>query len=338
MSNLAVKTEQREILVQLHQLTKSFPLKHTIVDVLRGKPAKKLVAVDDVSLDIYKGESLGVVGESGCGKTTLAKSIVQLYKPDHGQIIFEGQDLTQFGKKKLRQACINFQMVFQDPYSALNPRMTVREIIAEALLYHKLATKSDVKEKIINLLHLVGLHDEHADRFPGEFSGGQQQRVGIARALALNPKLIVADEPVSALDVSIQAQIINLLKELQEQLQITIMFISHDLRVVRYVTQRVAVMYLGKIIEIAETETLYSQPFHPYTQILLKSNPNLDPRIRNKKPLIEGEPPSPIDLPTGCRFHQRCSVANARCQQETPELLPIAAGHYVSCFKAEKKC
>ena len=323
--------ENRPVLLQVEHLKKVFPIKQSIFEAIRRAPQRQVNAVDDVSLTIYQGENLGIVGESGCGKTTFAKSVIQLYRPDSGTVQFDGKDLMALPPRQLRRECINFQMIFQDPFSSLNPRMTVREIISEALLYHKICTKKELEQRVTETLAMVGLYEHQADRFPGEFSGGQQQRVGIARALALNPKLIIADEPVSALDVSIQAQIIDLLMELQQKFNITILFISHDLRVVRYITQRVVVMYLGKIIEVADTEELYTNPLHPYTQVLLRSNPNLDPRIRTKKPLVEGEPPSPIDLPKGCRFSPRCKFATEQCRQAPPPLTEVSPGHFAAC-------
>lgn len=332
-NNTKINTNKNTLL-HVEHLRKIFPLKQSIFDVIRRVPLRYVNAVDDVSLTIYEGENLGIVGESGCGKTTFAKTAIQLYKPDGGKVLFKGKDLIELHPRELRKECINFQMIFQDPFSSLNPRMTVREIISEALLYHKICTKEELPKRVSKTLEMVGLYEHQADRFPGEFSGGQQQRVGIARALALNPKLIIADEPVSALDVSIQAQIIDLLMELQKKFDITILFISHDLRVVRYITQRVVVMYLGKIIEIAETEELYTNPLHPYTQVLLKSNPNLDPRKRVKEAMIEGEPPSPIDLPKGCRFSPRCKYSTNKCRNEEPVLKETISGHQVACFYA----
>ena len=246
------KNCEKDILLEIENLRKYFPLKQSFFDQILQKPRRYLKAVDDVSLTIYKGENLGIVGESGCGKTTLAKTAIMLYKPDDGKVTFCGKDLMSLDTRELRKECINFQMVFQDPYSSLDPRMTVREIISEPLVYHHLCEKSELKQKVADTLSMVGLFEHQADRFPGEFSGGQQQRVGVARALALNPKLIIADEPVSALDVSIQAQIIDLLMDLQKKYGITILFISHDLRVIHYITQRVVVMYLGKIVEVAK--------------------------------------------------------------------------------------
>lgn len=323
--------QDRKILVQTNNLCKRFLIKRTLFDAIAKKPVKTLRAVDDVSIDIYVGENLGLVGESGCGKSTLARTIIRLYEPDDGKIFFNGKNLTDMNKNELRKERKNFQMIFQDPYSSLNPRMSIREILEEELTFHKVCTKKDMDRRIIELLEMVGLGKDMADRFPGEFSGGQRQRVGIARAIALNPKFIIADEPVSALDVSIQAQIINLLEELQKKLDLTILFISHDLRVVKYITHRVAVMYLGKIVELSDTDELYDNPLHPYTKVLLKASPNLDPRIREEKNLIEGDPPSPIDLPKGCRFNPRCTYASDICFQQEPKLEEKKKGHFVAC-------
>ena len=256
-------------LLEVKDLSKRFPLKHGIIDALMKKPRRYVSAVSDVSLSLNEGETLGLVGESGCGKSTLARTIIQLYKPSEGTVVFAGTELTSLQKKDLRESARNIQMIFQDPYSSLNPRMTVRTMLREELLHHKMCSKDEVNERIEELLVLVGLSPEHADRLPSAFSGGQRQRIGIARALAVKPKLIIADEPVSALDVSIQAQIINLLIDLQEKLGLSILFISHDLRVVRYISDRVAVMYLGSLVEVAETNELYDHPRHPYTEVLL---------------------------------------------------------------------
>lgn len=322
----------QEVLMYADQLYKEFPIRQSLTELAAKKPAMKVVAVDRVSLKVYQKETLGLVGESGCGKSTLGKTMIRLYEPDGGRIFFGGQEITNLSKKELRKKCVEFQMIFQDPYSSLNPRMTVGQIIGEALAAHQKCQKAELMEKAEALLRLVGLTKEQAGRYPGEFSGGQRQRVGIARALSLNPKLIIADEPVSALDVSIQAQILNLLCQLKQELGLTVLFISHDLRVVRYITDRVAVMYLGKIVELADTVELYRNPVHPYTQALMKSNPNLDPRIRKKKAEIEGEPPSPIHLPAGCRFSPRCKFAGKRCFEELPELKEVGQNHYAACF------
>lgn len=321
-----------DVVVEVNNLCTWFPVKREITDVIARKPVKYVKAVNDVSLCVYHGENLGLVGESGCGKSTLAKTIIRLYKPNSGQIKINGTDITHMNGKDLRAIRVNMQMIFQDPYSSLNPRMTIYEIIEEILKVHHVVPKEKVKERVYELLEMCGLGREVSQRYPGEFSGGQRQRVGIARALALNPSLIIADEPVSALDVSIQAQIINLLMELQKKLHLTIIFISHDLRVIRYITQRTAVMYLGKIVEMGKTEELFHKPLHPYTDILLKASPKLDPINRSKEYAIQGEVPSPIDIPEGCLFHPRCPHCTEQCKVKQPELIEVFPGHFAACY------
>lgn len=292
-----------------------------------------LKAVDDISFTINRGETLGLVGESGCGKTTAGRTILHLYKPTAGEIIFDGKLVDKSTMREYRRRA---QMVFQDPYSSLNPRKSVRATLQEVLKVHKVIEpgpdyKERLERRIFTLLDLVGMNRNSIDRLPGEFSGGQRQRIGIARALALNPSFIVADEPVSALDVSIQAQVLNLLTEIQEKQNLAFLFISHDLRVVRLISHKVAVMYLGKIIEQAPTEDLYETPHHPYTQILMKAAPVLDPTNRNREYAIEGEPPSPLHLPSGCRFNPRCPYATEECRKVQPELREVAPGCQVAC-------
>ena len=318
-------------LLEVKDLSKRFPLKHGVIDAILRKPKRYVSAVSDVSLSLNEGETLGLVGESGCGKSTLARTIIQLYKPSEGSVVFAGTELTGLQKKELRESARNIQMIFQDPYSSLNPRMTVRTMLREELLHHKMCAKSEVNARIEELLTLVGLSPEHADRLPSAFSGGQRQRIGIARALAVNPKLIIADEPVSALDVSIQAQIINLLIELQEKLGLSVLFISHDLRVVRYISDRVAVMYLGSLVEMAETNELYDHPLHPYTEVLLAAAPSMDEDAHITKTVVKGELPSPINVPKGCRFHPRCPFADEICGTEPPKLRDLGGGHIVAC-------
>jgi oligopeptide/dipeptide ABC transporter ATP-binding protein len=318
-------------LLVVSNLKKYFRLKRPILDAIARKPVQTLKAVDDISFSISKGETLGLVGESGCGKSTLARTIMRLYDPDAGSVTLEGLDISTLRGKELRDQRRRFQMVFQDPYSSLNPRMTVRDILGEVLSVHKVCPPGERDQRIYHLLRMVGMNPDIVDRYPGEFSGGQRQRIGIARALALDPAFIIADEPVSALDVSIQAQVINLLMDLQKELDLTMLFISHDLRVVRLITHRVAVMYLGKLIELAPTEELYEHPHHPYTEVLLKAAPVLDPTNRSRDYAIEGEPPSPIHLPTGCRFHPRCPHATEMCKEQQPEFRQISAGRWVAC-------
>ncbi len=321
-------------LVQVRDLSKSFVLGKSIVRQLLGRKADVLRAVHNVNLDIQPGECLGLVGESGCGKTTLGRCILRLYEPDRGQVLFKGQDFVRAGGADLRNLRSKMQVVFQDPYSSLNPRMSIRDMLAEACLVHGICKGEQVQERVASLLGIVGLEEGIADRYPHELSGGQRQRVGLARALAVNPEFIVADEPVSALDVSIQAQVINLLMELQARLNLTMLFITHDLRLVRYVSHRVAVMYLGSIVELAASDVLFARPTHPYTQALLAAAPEINPRQRAKAPAIKGEPPNPINIPPGCPFRPRCDWAIDRCAREEPQLAQTEPGHFVSCLRA----
>lgn len=298
-----------------------------------------LHAVDDVSFYIDEGRTFGLVGESGCGKTTVGRTIIRLYDADDGQVLFDGVDVHKLKGKEYKQLTRKMQMIFQDPYASLDPRKTVGAIIGEGLKIHKLCrTKQEYSERIYELLEIVGLSREHASRFPHEFSGGQRQRVGIARALAVNPKFIVCDEAISALDVSIQAQIINLLVELQEKLKLTYLFIAHDLNVVRHISDDTAVMYLGKIIEKAETNELFDNPMHPYTIGLLAAAPETDPDYEKNRPhmLMSGEVPSPINPAPVCRFASRCPYARPKCMEAEPELKDIGNNHYVACFKAQE--
>lgn len=293
-----------------------------------------LKAVDGISFDIYKGETLGLVGESGCGKSTAGRTIMRLYEPTDGELFFQGENIYSFPQKKMQDIRKNFQMIFQDPYACLNPRMTVEDIVAEPLDINKVfQKKEDRRNKVIELLELVGLGEEHAMRFPHEFSGGQRQRIGIARALALNPKFIICDEPISALDVSIQAQVVNLLKDLQDKLGLTYLFIAHDLSMVRYISDRVGVMYLGHMMELADSEELYENPLHPYTKALLSAIPIPDPKIQRSRQriMLEGDVPSPINPPEGCRFVDRCSYATKVCREKTPEFREIKENHFVAC-------
>ena len=292
-----------------------------------------LKAVDDVSFDIDKGETLGLVGESGCGKTTVGRTILRLYEPTAGQILFEGEEVT---KKNITRMRKQMQMVFQDPYSSLDPRMTVEDIIGEPLDVHHLCSgRKERREKILDLMQTVGLNAEHATRYAHEFSGGQRQRIGIARALAVNPKFIVCDEPVSALDVSIQAQVINMFEELQEKLGVAYLFIAHDLLVVHHISNRIAVMYLGKIVEIADADELNDHPIHPYTESLLSAVPIPDPNVTRarKRIVLEGDVPSPLNMPTGCPFRTRCRYATEQCAKECPPLTDRGNGHRVACWE-----
>ncbi|MBP2652255.1 MAG: oligopeptide/dipeptide transporter, ATPase subunit [Firmicutes bacterium] len=315
-----------ENLLEVRNLKKHF----TVANDFFGRPTATLKAVDDVSFSIAPGETLGLVGESGCGKSTTGRTIIGLYKPTGGEVLFNGKPLSTLAANNA--ACREIQMIFQDPYASLNPRMTVGDIVGEPLDIHGLAQGEARTKRVQELLSLVGLNAEHANRFPHEFSGGQRQRVGIARALAVNPKLIICDEPISALDVSIQAQVVNLLEKLQRELGLTYLFIAHDLAMVKYISRRVAVMYLGKIVELAETDELYSKPRHPYTQALLSAIPIPDPEVEATRERIrlEGDVPNPINPPSGCYFRTRCQYATEKCAKEQPELKELD-GHAVAC-------
>ena len=319
-------------LLEVKNLKVHFPVQHGLFGRRRGF----VKAVDDVSLSIAPGETLGLVGESGCGKTTLGRAILRLIEPNAGSIALDGEDITRLGGDALRQRRRKFQMIFQDPYGSLNPRMTVSEIIGEAIDIHDLADSSAARGARINdLLRDVGLDASHAERYPHEFSGGQRQRIGIARALAVEPKLIICDEPVSALDVSVQAQIVNLLMDLQQQRGLAYLFIAHDLAVVEHISHRVMVMYLGRAVEIAEAKKLVRAPKHPYTQALLSAVPVVDPDSKRRRIMLPGDVPSPIAPPPGCTFHPRCPVAEARCASEIPVLREVEPGHWVSCHLAK---
>ena len=318
-------------LLEVQNLKVHFPVKHGLFS--RGRASVK--AVDDVSLTIAPGETLGLVGESGCGKTTLGRAILRLIEPTAGRVLLEGEDITELGGEALRSRRRKFQMIFQDPYGSLNPRLTVSEIIGEAIDIHQLADSAAARRaRIQDLLRDVGLDPSHAERYPHEFSGGQRQRIGIARALAVEPKLIVCDEPVSALDVSVQAQIVNLLMDLQQQRGLAYLFIAHDLAVVEHISHRVMVMYLGRAVEIAEAKKLIRAPKHPYTQALLSAVPVVDPDSKRQRIMLPGDVPSPITPPSGCTFHPRCPVAEARCNIEIPALREVEPGHWVSCHLA----
>jgi oligopeptide transport system ATP-binding protein len=315
-------------LVDVKNLTKFFPVHGSFFS-----RAKTFVqAVVGVNLSIRRGETLGLVGESGCGKSTLGRLILRLEEPTAGQIFFENDDILQYGMERLRQLRRQMQIIFQDPYSSLNPRKTVGSIIMEPLVIHHIGTKKERGERVLKLMEVVGLRPEHINRYPHEFSGGQRQRIGIARALALNPKLIIADEPVSALDVSIQAQVLNLLADLQEEFHLTYLFIAHDLSVVQHISDRVAVMHLGRVAELALSEDLYRSPKHPYTQALLSANPLPDPTVERKRIILQGEVPSPIQPPPGCNFHTRCPYKFEPCDKEVPQFKEIEPNHWVACY------
>jgi oligopeptide transport system ATP-binding protein len=318
-------------LLQVQNLKVHFPVKHGVLNRAR----ESVKAVDDVSFRIEPGETLGLVGESGCGKTTLGRAIVRLVEPTAGKILFEGEDLASMNKSELRARRRKLQIIFQDPYGSLNPRMTVEDIVGEALDIHELAENKSARQKrIAELLKAVGLDPIYAQRYPHEFSGGQRQRIGIARALAVEPKLIVCDEPVSALDVSVQAQIINLLQDLQQERGIAYLFIAHDLAVVEHISRRVMVMYLGKIVELAEARTIIREPKHPYTQALISAVPVVDPDSKRQRIILPGDVPSPIHPPSGCPFHPRCPIAVERCKIEIPPFRELAPGHFAACHLA----
>ncbi len=326
-------TSQDDVLVSVRDMQMYFPVRSGIIF---QKKVADIQAVDGVSFDIHRGETLGLVGESGCGKTTTGRCILQLYKPTHGEVLFEGQDLTKLKGSQLRRFRRRMQMIFQDPYSSLDPRQNAGSIIGEPLIVHKMTnSRSEYREQVAELLSVVGLNPSMSNRFPHEFSGGQRQRIGVARALAVRPSLIVCDEPVSALDVSIQAQVINLLEDLQEQFNLTYLFIAHDLSVVRHISDRIAVMYLGKIMELADRTDLYENPLHPYTKALLSAVPIPDPVIESQREriILSGDVPSPLRPPPGCVFHTRCPIAIDECSQVVPELRNVGNEHWVSCIR-----
>jgi oligopeptide/dipeptide ABC transporter ATP-binding protein len=314
-------------LVQVRGLVKHFAVEGTD-DLVR--------AVDGVSFDILSGETLGLVGESGCGKSTVGRCLLRLYEPTAGEVFFDGTELTGASKKELQKLRREMQIIFQDPYASLNPRMSILSIVGEPLKIHGVKNRAEIRDRVADLLQKVGLDPDYMKRYPHEFSGGQRQRIGIARALALNPKLIVCDEPVSALDVSVQAQVVNLLQDLQNEFGLTYLFISHGLAVVEHISDRVAVMYLGKIVEIASAAELYARALHPYTKALLSAIPIPDPKAKRERMILTGDVPTPIDPPSGCRFRTRCPFAIEECAQAVPELREIEPGHFAACIRVER--
>ena len=319
-------------ILNVSHLSKTFPIKRNIAEIVRKKEQKYVRAVEDVTFSIRKGETLGLVGESGCGKSTLSKTLIRLYKPDDGKIMFDQYgDLALKEGAALTKARRDIQMVYQDPYSSLNPKMTIRQMFYEILSVHHICPKEEFEKKTIEILDMVGMPSYALDRYPSAFSGGQRQKIGIARALILNPALLIADEPVSALDMSIQAQIINLLMDLKAKLNLTMLFISHDLRVVQYLSDRVMVMYLGRVVEMGSAEELFQHPAHPYTQILIQAAPVIDTKHKEREYEIRGETPSPIDIPKGCAFHPRCPFATEKCRTAEPVMTEDANGRMVKC-------
>ena len=322
-------SRENEVILDVQNLKKYFPIRGGIITRTVGH----VKAVDGISFTLRHGETLGIVGESGCGKSTAGRTILRLHDITDGKVIFKGQDLAKCSKKEMREKRLQMQMVFQDPYASLNPRMTVENIIGEALLDHKLMSKTEAREKVLETMEICGLPTYYINRYPHEFSGGQQQRVGIARALAVKPEFIVCDEPISALDVSIQSQVVNMLEDMQEQMGLTYLFIAHDLSVVRHISNRIGVMYLGSLVELGESYELNRHPIHPYTQTLLSAVPVPDPKLSRtrKRIILEGDVPSPMNPPRGCRFHTRCPYATEKCSQVTPVFKEHEPGHWAAC-------
>jgi peptide/nickel transport system ATP-binding protein len=326
------ENQKSENILEVRNLRKCFPLKKTMT----GKVTQELVAVDDVSFTLKAGETLGIVGESGCGKTTLGRTILKLHKSSGGKIIFDGVDITDLKPKQMREIRKQMQIIFQDPYSSLPPRSTVGGILSEPVAVHNIVPKSEVKEYVLDLMEKCGLRDYYYERYPHEFSGGQRHRICIARALSVEPKLVICDEPVSALDVSIQAQIINLLKQLQKDMNLTYVFISHDLSVVKFISDKIGVMYLGSMVEFGTKEDIFANPLHPYTQALFSAIPQPDPDLKMNRIILKGDIPSPANPPKGCRFHTRCPYATDKCKEEVPEYKDYGNGHFVACHLLQK--
>lgn len=324
--------EQKDNILEIRNLEKKFPVRRSLLQVLKKEPAEAVHAVDGVTFSMKRGEVTGLVGESGCGKSSLAKVLMNLYPADDGDIIFEGKSIVSKKAGQKNRYGTRMQMVFQDPYASLNPRMTIRQMFYEILSVHRICDRKDREREAVRVLEMVGLGASVLDSFPGQFSGGQRQRISIARALAVHPDLLVADEAITALDVSIQAQIINLLMDLRKELNLSMLFISHDLSVVRYLSDQVVVMYLGKIMETARAEDLFEHPLHPYTQILLQATPVIGDKTLQRSKEIQGEPPSPMHVPSGCRFHTRCPYATAECEKTEPPARDFGDGHYTACW------
>jgi oligopeptide transport system ATP-binding protein len=327
-------TATSEVLLHVQDLKMHFPIYRGLL----RRQVGAVHAVDGISFDVHRGETLGLVGESGCGKSTTGRAILQLYTPTSGEVDFDGENLIELKGESLRHTRRKMQMIFQDPYASLNPRMSIAEIVGEPLIVHNIASGKEVEDRVAHLLELVKLNPAFASRYPHEFSGGQRQRIGIARALALQPSFIVCDEPISALDVSIQSQVVNLLQELQEQFNLTYLFIAHDLSMVRHISDRVAVMYLGVMVELADSNALYTNPLHPYSQALLSAVPIPDPmlELKRKRVLLEGDVPSPVNPPSGCRFRTRCPIAESVCAEKRPEFRELKPGHFVACHFADR--
>jgi peptide/nickel transport system ATP-binding protein len=319
-------------LLEVRHLSKRFAIKKSLF----GKVQKELVAVDDVSFTLKAGETLGIVGESGCGKTTMGRTVLKLHQPNGGRIIFNGEDITNYNNAEMRHLRTDMQIIFQDPYSSLPPRATVGDILSEPVKVHGIVPPNEVKDYVLDLMDKCGLRDYYYERYPHEFSGGQRQRICIARALSVKPKLVICDEPVSALDVSIQAQIINLLKDLQRSMNLTYLFISHDLSVVKFLSDKVGVMYLGAMVELGEKKDIFANPLHPYTKALFSAIPNPDPDVKMKRIVLNGDIPSPTNPPSGCRFHTRCPNATERCKSECPAYREYAPGHFAACHLLEE--